>query len=64
MSFVPIGVMEYVKLHAKATPDENPAELLTRLRDCVSDALKGARCHCGAPVWVVESVSAGYACFT
>src|SRR5207244_5177616 len=64
MGFVPIGVSEYVKLHVKANPDENPTELLTRLRSCVSDALMGARCHCGAPVWVVGSVSAGYGCFT
>jgi hypothetical protein len=64
MGFVPIGVSEYVKLHVKANPDENPTELLTRLRSCVLDALMGARCHCGAPVWVVGSVSAGYGCFT
>ena len=62
--FVPIGIREYAKLHAKANPGENPSELLTRLRRCVSDALKGARCQCGAPIWVVGSVSAGYGCFT
>jgi hypothetical protein len=32
MGFVPIGVREYAKLHAKANPDENAAELLARLR--------------------------------
>ena len=30
--FVPIGIREYAKLHAKANPDENPSELLARLR--------------------------------
>ena len=64
MGFVPIGIQEYAKLHVKANPDENPSELLARLRSCVSDALKGAHCECGAPIWVVGSVSAGYACFT
>jgi hypothetical protein len=64
MGFVPIGIREYAKLHMKANPAENPTELLARLRSCVSDALKGARCHCGAPIWVVGSVSAGHACFT
>ena len=64
MGFVPIGVREYVKLHVSANPGENAAKLLTRLRSCVSDALAGARCQCGAPIWVVGSVSAGYACFT
>jgi|SRR6516164_4757633 hypothetical protein len=62
--FVPIGIREYAKLHAKANPDENPSELLARLRSCVSDALKGASCQCGAPIWVVGSVAVGYACFT
>ena len=62
--FLPIGIREYATLHAKANRDENPSELLARLRSCVSDALQGARCQCGAPIWVVGSVSAGYACFT
>jgi len=60
--FVPIGIQEYANLHVKANPNENPSELLARLRSCVSDALEGARCECGAPIWVVGSVSAGYAC--
>ena len=64
MSFVPIAIDTYVQLHGRANPDENPKDLLTRLRSCVSDALAGARCSCGAPIWVVGSVSAGYACFT
>jgi hypothetical protein len=64
MDFVPIGITEYVELHVKANPDENAAELLARLRSFISDALAGARCYCGAPIWVVGSVSAGHACFT
>ena len=64
MGFVPIGVEEYVKLHVKANPDEDSTELLARLRSCISDALAGMRCQCGAPIWVVGSVSAGYACFS
>ena len=43
----------------KANPDENPKELLARLRSRVSDALTGTRWSCGAPIWVVGSVSAG-----
>ena len=48
----------------KANPDENPTDVLARLRSCVCDALAGARCHCGAPIWVVGSASAGHGCFT
>ncbi len=64
MGFVPIGVEKYVKLHVKANPDENSTELLARFRSCISDALAGVRCQCGTPIWVVGSVSAGYACFS
>lgn len=64
MGFVPIAIDKYVRLHVQANRDEDPRELLTRLRSCVSDALVGARCSCGPPMWVVGSVSAGYACFT
>jgi hypothetical protein len=64
MGFVPIAIDKYVQLHVQANPDVDPSELLTRLRSCVSDSLAGARCSCGAPIWVVGSVSAGYACFT
>jgi hypothetical protein len=49
MGFIPIGIGKYVQLHVKANPEENPKELLTRLRSCVSDSLAGARCYCGAP---------------
>jgi hypothetical protein len=64
MGFAPIGVEKYVKLHVKDNPDENPRELLRRLRACIGDALAGARCHCGEPIWVIGSAFAGHACFT
>jgi len=64
MSFVPIGVKEFVKLQIKNNPDEDPADLLRRLRTCIGDSLAGARCHCGEPIWVIGSVFAGHACFT
>ena len=64
MSFAPIGVEEYIKLHLKANPDENPGYLRKRLRECISAALAGARCHCGEPIWVIGSATAGHACFT
>lgn len=49
MGFVPIAIDKYVQLHVQANRDEDPRELLTRLRSCVSDALVGARCSCGPP---------------
>ena len=64
MGFVPIGVEDYIKRHVKDNPDENPADLLRSFRICIGKALAGARCHCGAPIWVIGSVFAGHACFT
>ena len=64
MGFAPIAVEEYVKRHVKHNPDDDPADLLKRLRSRVGDALAGARCHCGEPIWVIGSVFAGNACFT
>jgi hypothetical protein len=64
MAFAPISVKEYVKLHLKSNADEDPAAYLESLRRCVSDALAGARCHCGEPIWVIGSTLAGHACFT
>jgi hypothetical protein len=64
MGFVPITIEDYIKLHLKSNPNENPSHLRKRLRECVAAALAGARCHCGAPIWVIGSASAGHACFT
>lgn len=64
MGFAPIGIDEYVKLHVKSNPDKDAVELIARLRRCVSEALAGARCHCGEPIWVIGSAFAGHACFT
>ena len=64
MGFTPIRVEEYVKLHVKSNPEEKPADLLGSFRRCIGEALAGARCHCGEPIWVIGSVFAGHACFT
>jgi hypothetical protein len=64
MGFNPIGVEQYIRLHVKRNPDDKPAELLRSFRRCIGEALAGARCHCGEPIWVIGSVFAGHACFT
>jgi hypothetical protein len=64
MAFVPIKATEYVKKHIKINPRDNAAEFDKQLRRCIADALAGAVCHCGAPIWVIGSVSTGHACFT
>lgn len=49
-AFIPIKAEEFIKLHLKSKPDENPAEYRSRLRRCIAAALAGARCDCGEPI--------------
>jgi hypothetical protein len=64
MGFVPISLEHYIKKHMKNNPDENEAQVRKCLEGCIQDALAGARCHCGEPIWVIGSAFAGHACFT
>ena len=53
-----------MKLYLRSNPNEDPGRFRESLQECVSAALAGARCHCGEPIWVIGSASAGHACFT
>ncbi|HEV2992073.1 MAG TPA: hypothetical protein VG759_26790 [Candidatus Angelobacter sp.] len=64
MGFVPISLERYVKMHMKSNPGEKEADVREGLKKCVQAALAGARCHCGAPIWVIGSTFVGHACFT
>jgi hypothetical protein len=55
MTFVPIQLEEYVKLHLRSNPRENRADVTARLRSALADYKAGRRCHCGAPIWVIGS---------
>jgi hypothetical protein len=64
LSFVPIGIEEYLELHLRSNPGEKRNEVLARLRDSVSAAVAGRRCQCGEPIWAIGSAVAGHACFS
>ncbi len=64
MTFVPIQLDEYVKLHLQSNPGENAADVTARLRSALADYKAGRRCYCGAPIWVIGSAEAGLMCFT
>ena len=64
MTFVPIQLEEYIKLHLRSNPGENAADVTARLRSALVDYKAGRRCHCGAPIWVIGSAAAGLMCFT
>ena len=62
--FVPVGIEQYIQLHVRRNPHEKSAQLRARLQECVAAALRGERCECGEPIWVIGSAIAGHACFT
>jgi hypothetical protein len=64
MSFVPIQLKEYVKLHLRSNPKENAADLTARLQSALEDYNAGNRCQCGEPIWVIGSAQVGLMCFT
>jgi len=63
MSFVPIDIEDYVELHMRHNPGEDPGELRQRLCDALAAKKAGLTCECGNPIWIVGSATAGHACF-
>ena len=64
MTFVPIQLKEYVKLHLRSNPGEKAADVTARLQSALEDYKAGRRCNCGEPIWVIGSAEAGLMCFT
>jgi hypothetical protein len=64
MRFVLIGIDDYTRLFVENNPGSDRDEVATRLEDTLAAAKAGARCQCGAPIWVIGSAEAGNSCFT
>lgn len=64
MSFVPIGLEEYIALHVRRNPGERPGELRSRVLAALAAKRAGRTCACGNPLWVLGSAMAGLSCFT
>jgi hypothetical protein len=64
MLFIPIKIEEYVKLYMKNNPGSNRKDVVARLKETLAAAKAGARCSCGAPIWVIGSAEVGHMCFT
>jgi hypothetical protein len=64
MTFVPIQLADYVRLHLRSNPEENAADVTARLQFALKAFKAGRRCHCGGPIWVIGSAEAGLMCFT
>ena len=64
MAFVPIGIDDYVTKFLASNPGNKRSEVTARLKETLERFIAGARCTCGAPIWVIGSAQAGHACFT
>ena len=62
--FTPIGLDDYVELHLRTNPGVERAELIAQLHSAIVADRDGARCQCGAPIWIIGSSRAGLGCFT
>ena len=61
--FTPIQLHDYVELHLRADPDGERAELIQHLESAIGAYRAGARCQCGAPIWILGSAQTGLGCF-
>lgn len=62
---VPISEENYVEIHCKNTPEENPLHLKKALKQAVKAKKDGATCpSCGQEIWALGSAVAFQGCFS
>lgn len=61
--FTPIQLHDYVELHLRANPDVERSEVIQQLESAIGAYRAGARCQCGAPIWIIGSAQTGLGCF-
>lgn len=64
IGFTPIQLDDYVALHLRANPAVERGELMRELASAIAAHRSGARCQCGAPIWIIGSAQMGLGCFT
>jgi hypothetical protein len=62
--FVPIALERYVELYLRDNRGADREDLVQRLRYAMDAHARGARCHCGEPIWIIGSAEVGLSCFT
>ena len=60
--FTPIPLRYYVELHLRANPKVERTELIQQLESAIAAYRAGARCQCGAPIWIIGSTQTGLGC--
>lgn len=63
-NFVPISVDKFVAQYQKENTDTDAAELKKNLNHFKTLKLKGQKCNCGNPIWIIGSAISGKGCFT
>ena len=63
MPFVPIELEKHVTKFLANNPGSERSEVSARLKETLAEFKAGARCACGAPIWVIGSAEVGHACF-
>ncbi len=64
MTFAPITIQDYVKLHVKSNRGDKAAEVTAQIQRALDAYKAGERCQCGEPIWVIGSSQVGLMCFT
>lgn len=62
--FIPISVEKFVDLFKENNPDMNAEDIKINLKHFKKLKIKGQKCDCGNPIWIVGSAIAGQGCFT
>ncbi len=61
--FTPIKLHDYVELYVHANPGKVRAEVVRQLESTIRAVRTGARCQCGAQIWIIGSAQTGLGCF-
>ena len=64
IGFKPIPLGRYVEQFIRANPTEDRTAVTKRLQSAIAASVRGQRCACGEPIWIIGSAEAGLACFT
>jgi len=63
MSFIPIDLDSYIRLHLRSNPSENEKVLRIKLESALEAFKNGDKCNCGNDIWIVGSAYDGFKCF-
>lgn len=64
MSFQPISMKKYIRIHLQSNPSHDEAMVRESLESALDCFAKGVKCNCGNDIWVIGSAFVGNSCFT